>query len=194
MTSSDGWAEAATLIGAALGGDRNAMTRFVQLTQRDVWRFLASHTNARDADDLTQETFIRVLRTLPRFERRSSLRTWMLVIARRVVIDHIRHQSVRPRLVAVEDWAAVADRTQQGLGASPHPSTQDDLTALLGSLSPDRREALFLTQLMGMSYPEAAAVCGCPVGTIRSRVARGREDLARLIDAGDGRDGLASAW
>jgi RNA polymerase sigma-70 factor (ECF subfamily) len=56
----------------------------------------------------------------------------------------------------------------------------------VGALAPDRRDAFVLTQLVGLSYPEAAEVCGCPVGTIRSRVARAREDLVTgLADRGD---------
>lgn len=193
MTSNDGWVEATSLIGRAVGGDRSAMNRFVQLTQRDVWRFVASHTNAGEADDLTQETYLRVLRTLPRFERRSSLRTWMLVIARRVVIDHLRHQSTRPQVVPTPDWVADADRTAHFPGPEDAASNASQLAhQLLRRLAPDRREAMFLTQLLGMTYEEAAAVCGCPVGTIRSRVARGRDDLVRLMQEDPGTTGIAS--
>lgn len=191
MTSSQDWEDAAALIGRAVGGDRAAMNRFVQLTQRDVWRFVASLADTREADDLTQETYLRVVRSLPRFERRSSLRTWTLLIARRVVIDHLRRRAARPQLAPGTDWVAAADRAQQAVETHDTGQEATDVAQdLLRRLSPERREALFLTQLLGMSYEEAAAVCGCPVGTIRSRVARGRDDMVRLTQ-GPGRSGTA---
>ena len=72
-------------------GDRAALTDFIQATQKDVWRLLA-HLGGQDiADDLTQETYLRVMSALPCFAARSSARTWILSLARRVWVDNIRH-------------------------------------------------------------------------------------------------------
>jgi RNA polymerase sigma-70 factor (ECF subfamily) len=155
---------------AAQGGDRAAAARFVRATQPEVWR-LAAHLCGREvADDLTQETYLRAFRALPRFAGLSSARTWLLVIARRTCADHLRWAVRERRLTPRPDDAVVPD-IADGVA----------LRALLAGLDAARREAFVLTQLVGLSYAEAAEVAGCPVGTIRSRVARAREDLATLI-------------
>jgi RNA polymerase sigma-70 factor (ECF subfamily) len=164
---------------AAGTGDRDALERFVRATQRDVWRFLAHLTDVGLADDLAQETYARALPSLRRFAGRSSARTWLLVIARRVVVDHIRMAQSRPRLSSGADWVREADRQAADTGFEDTVA----LNMLLDALDPDRREALVLTQVLGLPYAEAADVAGCPVGTIRSRVARARDDLLR--SAGD---------
>ncbi|WP_372470389.1 RNA polymerase sigma factor SigC [Saccharothrix luteola] len=163
----------------ARSGDRDALERFVRATQRDVWRFVAHLADIGLADDLAQETYARALPSLRRFAGRSSARTWLLVIARRVVVDHIRMAQSRPRLSPGADWAREADRK------AVHSGFEDavELNVLLDALDPDRREALVLTQVLGLPYAEAAEIAGCPIGTIRSRVARAREDLLRA--AGD---------
>jgi RNA polymerase sigma-70 factor (ECF subfamily) len=162
---------------AAGAGDRAALAEFIRTTQADVWRFVA-HLAGRDvADDLTQETYLRVLEALPRFEGRASALAWLLAIARRAVADRVRYERARPRPVVV-DWTEAADL----LVTRPDPSSDLRLAEMLELLEPDRREALLLTQLMGFSYADAAEVCGCPVGTIRSRVARARADLVAALD------------
>lgn len=165
---------------AAGAGDRDAATAFIRATQRQVWRFLHHLAGPRDADDLTQETFLRALRNLPGFAGRSSARTWLFVIARRVAVDHVRDAVRRPQITAVPDWQAAADTASMG----DRSDFADDVAMrqLLGGLSTDRREAFIATQVLGLSYEEAAEVCGCPVGTIRSRVARAREDLVAAIE------------
>jgi RNA polymerase sigma-70 factor (ECF subfamily) len=163
---------------AAGRGDRAALEHFVRATQRDVWRLVAHLAGLGLADDLTQETYLRAIPSLPRFAARSSARTWLLSIARRVVVDHIRAARSRPRAADTADWTEAADRRQ---AATHHLAAGfEDLVetnVLLDNLDPDRREALVLTQLFGLSYAEAAEICRVPVGTIRSRVARAREDL-----------------
>jgi RNA polymerase sigma-70 factor, ECF subfamily len=162
---------------AAQQGDQAAAARFVRATQAEVWRLVA-HLGGREvADDLTQETYLRAFRALPRFAARSSARTWLLVIARRVCADHVRTVTRR---------RAAPDRPAETVTADI--SEQIVLRTLLDSLPAPRREAFVLTQLLGLGYEEAAAVCGCPVGTIRSRVARARDDLVRaMAPARDGR-------
>ncbi|SCF12479.1 RNA polymerase sigma-70 factor, ECF subfamily [Micromonospora haikouensis] len=155
-------------------GDQPAAAAFVRALQGPVWRFLAHLAGPGEADDLTQETFLRALRSLPGFAGRSSARTWVFSIARRVAVDHVRTAVTRPRTAALPDWQAAAE----GAGMA-EPGTDDGvvLRQLIAGLAPERREAFVATQVAGLSYAEAAQVCGCPVGTIRSRVARAREDL-----------------
>ncbi|MET0237832.1 MAG: sigma-70 family RNA polymerase sigma factor [Kibdelosporangium sp.] len=174
---------------AARRGDRAALERFVQATQQDVWRYAAHLADPQLAEDLAQETYLRALRSLARFEGRASARTWLLSIARRVVVDHIRAVQSRPRRANLPDWQAAAERTQ------PSPARFDDevvLGELVKSLDPDRHEAFVLTQTLGLSYAQAAEICDCPVGTIRSRVARARDDLITALRETD-RPGRRSA-
>lgn len=173
--------ERTTALAIAAGrGDRKALEAWVRATQADLWRFLAHLTEPRSADDLTQETYLRAFQSLRRFAGRSSSRTWLLSIGRRVVVDQYRTASARPKISGHTDWEAAAERQ------APRGSGFEDLvelTLLLDALPQDRREVLILTQVLGLSYEEAAEVCGCPVGTIRSRVARAREDLLSATTA-----------
>lgn len=163
---------------AAACGDRPALSEFIRRTQDDVWRYVSRLSRPALADDLTQETYLRVLSALPGFEGRSSARVWLLAIARRVVVDRVRHDRARPRLSGGDSWTAVQDSLRASMPLAHHL----DVEALLSLLQPARREALVLTQLLGFSYAEAAVVCCCAVGTIRSRVARARSDLAAALD------------
>ena len=158
---------------AAAAGDARALQKFVEATQHDVWRFVAYLFDAASADDLTQETFLRAIAAISRFEARSSARTWLLSIARRTVADHIRYVRSRPRSASGVDPELQRERHHSARGFEDVV----EVTALIAGLSEEQREALLLTQLFGLSYCEAAAVCGCPVGTIRSRVARARDVL-----------------
>lgn len=179
------WALAAGL------GDRRAAELFVRATYDDVRRFVA-HLSAdvRGADDLTQETYLRALASLARFAGRSCARVWLLAIARRVVVDRYRRAAVRPRIADTADWVTAADRAQPR-----HLPGFEESVALadaLAAMDPGRRQAFVLTRLLGLSYAEAADALGCPVGTIRSRVARARRDLAAVwqpeAEGADGRD------
>lgn len=166
---------------AAGRGDRAALELFIRDTERDVWRTVAFLADPASADDLTQETFLRAIGALPRFAGRSSARTWLLSIARRVVVDQIRRNQARPRCTGGVDLEALLDARQQAARFEDIA----EIRILLEGLDPDRRSALVLTQVLGLSYAEAAEVCGCPVGTIRSRVARARDDLITAARSDD---------
>ena len=154
----------------ARSGDRAALAALVARTQAEVWR-LCRHLGGRaEADDLTQETYARALRTLPRFRGDASARTWLLLIARRAVADHVRRATRARRL------------TPAAVEPVPDHAGSVVLDARLGELDDDRRAAFVLTQVLGLSYAEAAEVCDVPVGTIRSRVARAREQLLDTLD------------
>lgn len=176
---------------AARDGDQAALEEFIRATQRDVWRFVAHLAGTAAADDLAQETYLRAVRSLSGFRGRSSARTWLLAIARRVVIDQFRRDSARPSPAGVDDWQQAAERAQPtGL---PGVDEAVALSDLLTRIDDDRREAFVLTQMLRLTYPEAAEVCGCPVGTIRSRVARARDDLVGMLDDERQNSGACSA-
>ena len=165
--------ELGALAADAAGGDPLAAAALVRATQSDVWRLCAALGDVGTADDLTQETYLRAFGSLHRFEGRSSVRTWLLAIARRVCADAVRTRR-RRRLTMVRD----DDLAEVPAPGGPDPVGESAGVAdLLARMDPDRREAFVLTQLLGLSYAEAAEVAGCAVGTIRSRVARGRADL-----------------
>lgn len=158
---------------AAAEGNARSLEAFIKATQQDVRRFVAYLSDAASADDLTQETFLRAIGAIQRFSGRSSARTWLLAIARRVVADHIRHIQSRPRTAHGFDPEYLLDVARRSRGFEDLV----EVTTMIADLTTDQREALLLTQLLGLSYADAAAVCGCPVGTIRSRVARARDAL-----------------
>jgi RNA polymerase sigma-70 factor (ECF subfamily) len=166
------------LAAAAVDGDPLAAAALVRATQSDVWRLCAALADRASADDLTQETYLRAFGALHRFEGRSSLRTWLLAIARRVCADALRSRRRRLTVVRAEPTDVEVSDGADRVGE------QAAVRDLLGRLERDRREAFVLTQLLGMPYAEAAEVVGCPVGTIRSRVARARADLVEALQAG----------
>lgn len=168
---------------SARDGSPAAVEAFVRAARQDVWRFIAHLTDVESADDLTQETFLRVLRSLPGFSARSSARSWVMAIARNAVVDRYRMAAVRPRKAALDDWAEVLERRRPD--GIPGFEEGVALTDLLTRLPDGQREAFFLTQIIGMSYADAAEACRCPVGTVRSRVARAREQLAELLRAAE---------
>jgi RNA polymerase sigma-70 factor (ECF subfamily) len=170
----------------ARAGDQHAAEEFVRRAQADVWRLCAHLGSPADADDLTQETFARAFGSLHRFAGRSSARTWLLSIARRVCADAIRNRRpVTP--LADPDLAdrKLADR--QLAERSADPADTVSLRLVLDAIEPGFREAFVLTQVLGLSYAEAADVVGCPVGTIRSRVARARDALVAGLGGERGR-------
>jgi RNA polymerase sigma-70 factor (ECF subfamily) len=172
--------ELTSLARAAGRGDRDALARLVRQTQGDVWRFCAHLVDPAAADDLAQETYLRAIPALRRFRGDAQVRTWLLAIARRVCAAEFGVRS-RDRELA----ARLALAPTAGLGQlPPQPDAQPTVDLLLAALDPDRRSAFVLTQLLGCSYAEAAAVCDCPIGTIRSRVARARDDLDQMLRAG----------
>jgi RNA polymerase sigma-70 factor, ECF subfamily len=166
----------------AVDGDAVATAALVRATQSDVWRLCAALGDPQSADDLTQETYLRAFGALHRFEGRSSLRTWLLSIARRVCADAVRSRRRRRLALVREDADLEALAGGDGTDRVGEGAVVSDLLARLDA---DRREAFVLTQLLGLPYAEAAEVAGCPVGTIRSRVARARADLVEALTERD---------
>ncbi|MEV8066873.1 MULTISPECIES: sigma-70 family RNA polymerase sigma factor [unclassified Streptomyces] len=165
---------------AARGGDPDAADHFVRALHGDVLRYVTYLSgDPQAAHDLTQDTFVRAFGSLHRYEGRASARTWLLAIARRAVADSIRRAATRPRTADAVDWRTAVENSR------PHglPGFEEGvaLLDLLGNLSGERRAAFLLTQVVGLSYEEAAGRVGCPVGTVRSRVSRARAVLERLL-------------
>ncbi len=158
-------------VDAAFEGDDVAVAELVRLTQPSVWQLCLALGTPGEVEDLVQDTYLRALGGLARYRGEAPVRVWLLAIARRACADHVRRNQRRRRLVERVSRHTTAPWT-------PPPDVVDDL---LGALDPDRREAFVLTQLVGLSYEEAAAVAGCPIGTIRSRVARARADLLAAV-------------
>jgi RNA polymerase sigma-70 factor (ECF subfamily) len=164
----------------ARDGDMLAFGAFVRRSQGEVWRFVAALSSRAEADDVTQDVYLRAWRALPAFRGESTARTWLLSIARRASVDALRRRARGRRLQRqAEDAARTAPSTvADGAGSGA-------LEALVRALTPRRRAAFVLTQLLGCSYEEAAEVCAVPVGTIRSRVARARADLVAAVHAAE---------
>ena len=162
----------ASLVEAASHGDDVAVGEIVRATQADVLRICRHLGDPEDVEDLAQETYLRMLKALPSFRGEAPVRVWLRSIARRVCADQVRRRTRRRRL---------AQRA-----ASPRrdhvPAVDTGVDELLRGLDEDQRVAFVLTQVLELSYEEAAAVCGCPVGTIRSRVSRARLSLTRQLD------------
>ncbi|MFZ4516362.1 MAG: sigma-70 family RNA polymerase sigma factor [Acidimicrobiia bacterium] len=171
MTKSNIGADSWTpLLLAAQRGDRLALTELVRAAQPSVWRLAAHLVDRTEADDLTQEAFVRAYQALPNYRAESSARTWLLAIVRRTCIDALRSRARRRKRDArIQDTISET--------SSPDSAQPTALRELIANLEPDRREAFVLTQWIGCSYQEAAEICGVPIGTIRSRVARARSDL-----------------
>lgn len=165
----------------AAHGDHAAAERFVAATQRQLHRLLTYLSSHGVAEDLMQETYLRAFAALPSYEGRSPARMWLLAIAKHVAADHLRAARRRPAISDVEDWNVTVERNGTH---TPDHGRLVVLRRLIAELDPERREAFVLTQVIGLSYSDAAEVCDCAVGTIRSRVFRAREDLTAAVTAG----------
>jgi RNA polymerase sigma-70 factor, ECF subfamily len=153
---------------AAQDGDPKAFQRFVESTMHDVVRFCRYLGDQDHVEDLVQDTYMRALRSLHTYRAEGDALRWVLSIARRACADTFEAQQ-RARRTELTHRPLI-DHT----GAV-------EIELLLDELPHDQRNAFVLTQLMGYRYDEAATICDCPVGTIRSRVARARATLATCL-------------
>jgi RNA polymerase sigma-70 factor (ECF subfamily) len=169
-------ARLAELAAAARLGDDRALGALVRATQDEVVRLCAHLGSPADAEDLAQDTYLRAVDALDRYRGDAPFRTWLFGIARHVCADHVRRRVRRQRLDALRP-----PRREHAAGPDEHVEALD----LLDALEPDQRSAFVLTVIMGLEYAEAAAACGCPVGTIRSRVNRARDRLRVLHAAAE---------
>jgi len=159
----------------ARDGDRVALEGLMRLVQGDVWRLCKYMVDAQSADDLAQDALIKMIGSLHRVTAEHNVRAWTLGIARHTCLDDIRRRQRRRKLQ--KDY----EGTRPVLVSAEDSSL--DLRDLIAHIDIDRRDAFVLTQLVGLSYEEVAEMCECPIGTVRSRVARARLDLQTLMNA-----------
>ena len=139
--------------------------------------------NSASADDLVQDTIVKAWSNIDKFQPGSNLRAWLFTILRNLFRSEYRK---RRREVPDSDGAFAATLT-----SNPDQTTHldfEDFRAALEKLPPDQREALVLVGASGFSYEEAADICQCAVGTIKSRVNRARKRLGELLAIEDGED------
>jgi RNA polymerase sigma-70 factor, ECF subfamily len=184
------------LIGRCLKGDNRAWERIIERFRRKVfhiaYRFCGRHETA---EDLTQEIFLRVFRSLDRFHQDADFSSWLTSVARNHCIDHYR-ATKREREVLVEDDGG-GERAPAAYG-NPHRLIEEDdrrslLRRGLERLPPKLREAVIMRDLQELSYQEMAGRLGLPEGTVKSRINRGREELSQRLHKlqQDARDDLA---
>jgi RNA polymerase sigma-70 factor (ECF subfamily) len=175
----------AELIERCLQKDNSAWELVVGRYKRKVFHIAYKFTGRHDdAEDLTQEIFLKVFRSLEKFNRDADFSTWLSSVARNFCIDHYR-ASKREKEVLVEDLVAF-DLAPASTGSSPHRALEDRdrrsfLRRGLEALPDKLREAVVLRDLQGLSYQEMADRLGLPEGTVKSRINRGREELSRLL-------------
>jgi len=185
---------AALLVRRCLAGDTSAWEEIVRLYHRRIYnicyRFAGS---ADDAQDLTQEVFIKMHRTLNTYDlQKGALMTWITTMTRNLLVDHFRktkqdritdsldaapseHEDAMPLSDRIEDQAAPPDSRVQSR------EVRELVHRGLQKLSPELREAVILRDLQDMDYKDIATVLNVPEGTVKSRINRGRAELARLL-------------
>jgi RNA polymerase sigma factor (sigma-70 family) len=174
----------AELIERCLGKENAAWELVVARYKRKVFHIAYKFTGKHDeAEDLQQEIFLKVFRSLEKFHRDADFSTWLSSVARNYCIDHYR-ASKREKEVLVED--ALAYDLAPASSGNPYRALEaKDRSGLvrrgLDQLPGKLREAVILRDLQGLSYQEMASRLALPEGTVKSRINRGREELARLL-------------
>jgi RNA polymerase sigma-70 factor (ECF subfamily) len=160
----------------------------VQRHTRRVYNLCYRFTGrSHEAEDLTQEVFLRIYRTLASYRAiHGGFATWMTSVTRNLLIDHYRRtkkdrvtSSIDDEMSHLEEKASSARRPDQ-VAAAGELSVQ--VQRALGKLSPDLREAVILRDLQGLEYREIQDVLQVPEGTVKSRINRGRIELAKLLE------------
>jgi RNA polymerase sigma factor (sigma-70 family) len=139
---------------------------------------------SEDAEDLTQEVFIKVFRTLKTYDPlQAKFATWVNRIARNHLVDHYRRTRGDRVTSTLDDQMPIPDGSSRGNPASSVESRErrERLQSGLSKLSPDLREAVILRDLQDLDYAEIAQVLQVPEGTVKSRINRGRLELARAL-------------
>jgi RNA polymerase sigma-70 factor (ECF subfamily) len=182
------------LVRRCLTGDAGAWEELVRLYNRRIYNLCYRFTNSPDdAQDLTQEVFIRVYRTMGSYNiEKGTFNSWLTTLARNLLVDHFRRSkqdrvtdSIDARLREEDNSLSLGDQLED---TRPSPDdrlaskeTQAIVRAALARISPDLREAVILRDLQDMDYKEIAVVLRVPEGTVKSRINRGRMELARLL-------------
>ena len=182
------------LVRRCVAGDAAAWQEIVQQYHRRIYNICYRFSGSgEDADDLTQEVFIKVFRTLSTYDMsRASFMTWVTTVTRNLLVDHFRkgkYDRVTDSLDATpghqDEGLTVAEKLEDH-AASPEARMQSQqaqkmVHESLQKLSPELREAVILRDLQDLDYKEIAIVLKVPEGTVKSRINRGRTELARLL-------------
>lgn len=184
----------AVLVEKCLRGDGGAWAELVRSHHRRVYGMCYRFTgSASDAEDLTQEVFLKLYGNLRSFDSgKGSFTTWITTLTRNLLVDHFRRSRMERSTDSLdagwddaEDSRSGADLLQDAR-RSPHDHTvarelEQMVQAALAKVSPELREAVILRDLEDMDYKEIALVLRVPEGTVKSRISRGRAELARLL-------------
>jgi len=184
----------AALVRRCVAGDATAWEDIVRHLNRRIYNICYRFTgSADDAQDLTQEVFIKVYRTLDSFDvEKGSFMTWVTTVTRNLLVDHFR-KSKQDRITDSLDNTGSDDEdtlplSDQLADKGPSPDarvhrreTQEMVQRALQKLSPELREAVILRDLQDMDYKDIALALKVPEGTVKSRINRGRVELARLL-------------
>jgi RNA polymerase sigma-70 factor (ECF subfamily) len=177
-----------SLTARCLDGDETAWEDLVRLHTRQVYGLCFRFTGSgSEAQDLTQEVFLRVFRTLRTFRvAEGSFGAWLARVTRNLLIDHYRRTRQERATDSIEDQLPMMEGVGAASAASPERAlagreASEILQATLQRLSPELREAVILRDLQEMEYREIAQVLAIPEGTVKSRINRGRAELARLL-------------
>ena len=177
----------ASLVQRCLSGDDTAWEELIRVYTRRVYGLCYRFTGKdAEAQDLTQEVFLRVFRTLKTFRAdEGSFATWLTRVTRNLLIDHYRRTrqdrvtgSIEDQLATLEEGLSVSTRADSAIAGR---EASELLQAALQKLSPDLRETVILRDLQEMEYREIALVLKVPEGTVKSRLNRGRAELARIL-------------
>jgi RNA polymerase sigma-70 factor (ECF subfamily) len=185
-----------TLIQRCLQGDQTAWDTIVRQHWRRVfnvaYKFVGRHD---EAEDLAQDIFLKIFRSLDTFDRRANFQTWLISVSRNLCIDHYR--SVRRERETIDRGVDPSDLATPSAGQGPMAALeQRDRVALLrralAGLPQTLRTAVLLRDIQELSYQEIADRLRLPEGTVKSRINRGRTELARQIRRLGGHDYAAS--
>ena len=177
--------EIEALIQQCLQGDQRAWDAIVQQYRRKVfnvaYKFVGKHD---EAEDLTQDIFLKVFKSLGTFDRRANFQTWLISVSRNLCIDHYR--SARRERETINRDVDPSDLTPVAPGVSAygrleHRDRVSLLRAALAELPPTLRTAVMLRDIQELTYQEIADRLDLPEGTVKSRINRGRTELARQI-------------
>jgi RNA polymerase sigma-70 factor (ECF subfamily) len=177
----------AQLVLSCLRGDGYSWEEIVRRHTRRVYNLCYRFTgNSTDAEDLTQEVFLRVYRTLGSYQQQhGAFPTWLSSVTRNLLVDHYR-RTRRDRLTDSIDDALPQVEEKHTSQTPHHVAEQAELSAQLQQallqLSPELREAVILRDLNGLDYSEVQSVLQVPQGTVKSRINRGRIELARILE------------
>jgi len=173
------------LIKRCLSGDQLAWDAIVRQYRRKVFNVAYKFVGRQEeAEDLTQDIFLKVFRSLGTFDRRANFQTWLISVSRNLCIDHYR--SVRQERQAIDHTVDPNELTPASHEPGPVAAIEQEdrvvlLREALAALSASLRTAVLMRDIQELSYQEIADRLGLPEGTVKSRINRGRNELARQI-------------